>query len=119
MTCKLGAVVVLASMCLAAASTGRAATAGKICPVVKQGRITYRSQTVGTAFTCASAKAWIMKLSLDHVPRPVMKQVPLTNGPRNYHCFAMPGSRGGHATSGSCIKGTLAFPKAGFAWFSV
>src|SRR2546430_16117655 len=118
MTRNLGALVaVVALVSLAAASTSGATSAGKICPAFKQGGIKYQSQTVGTSWTCASAKSWIVKLSLDRVPKSVTKNLPLTNGPRGLHCFATPLSRGGHATAGSCIKGTLAFPLSGFAWF--
>ena len=119
MTRKLGVLVVVASVALAAASTGSATTTGKVCPKFKQGRTTYQSQTVGTTWTCAAAKTWIAKLSLDRVPKTVTKNIPLTNGPRGYHCFATPLSKGGHATGGMCIKGTLAFPRSGFAWFPV
>jgi hypothetical protein len=102
---------------LAAASTGGAATAGKICPKFKQGRITYRSETIGTTWSCASAKSWIAKLALDRVPKTVTRNIPLPNGPRGYHCFATAFSRGGHATGGACMKGTIAFPRSGFSWF--
>jgi len=117
MTHKLGALALVALVALAAASTGGARDAGKICATFKQARITYHSQTVGTGWTCAAAKSWISRLSLDRVPKTVTKNVPLTNGPRGYHCLATPLSRGGHATGGMCIKGTLAYPKSGFAWF--
>ena len=50
--------------------------------------------------------------------RPPRWGVPLTNGPRGYHCAADPTSEGGHATAGHCIKGTIAFPRSGFAWFA-
>ena len=83
----------------------------------KQGGRTYRSETIGTGWTCASAKAWIVKLIGDRV-HIVSKSVPLTNGPRGYHCAADPTSEGGHATAGHCIKGTIAFPRSGFAWFA-
>jgi hypothetical protein len=71
----LAALVVVASLCLAAASTAGAGRAAAVCPSFKQG------------------------------------------GPRGYHCFAEPDSRRGRATSGTCFKGTLAFPGTGFAWF--
>jgi hypothetical protein len=116
MTHKLGVLAVVALVALAAASTGGARSAGKICPKFKQARITYESQTVGTGWTCGAAKSWIARLSLDRVPKNVTKNIPLTNGPRGYHCLATPLSRGGHATAGTCIKGTIAYPKSGFAW---
>ena len=107
--------VVVASLSLAAASTVGAARAGQVCPSFKQNGRIYRPETIGTGWTCASAKPWIVKLSGDRIRRSTAN-VPLTNGPRGYHCFATPLSRGGRATSGTCFKGTLAFPKSGFAW---
>ena len=112
---KLATLFVVASACLAAASTAGAARAGQVCRSFTQGGRTYKSETLGTGWTCSSAKTWIVKLSSDHV-HVVSTNVPLTNGPSGYHCFASPPSRGGRAANGSCIKGTLAFPKSGFAW---
>ena len=88
----------------------RCHTPRKVCSPFKQGGRTYRSETLGTGWTCASAKAWIVKLIGDRV-HIVSKSVPLTNGPRGYHCAADPTSEGGHATAGHCIKGTIAFPQ--------
>jgi len=119
MTCTLTTAAVVVLLSLATASTGTAADAGKLCAKFSQNRITYQSQTVGSSWSCAAAKSWIMKLSLDRVPKSFTKNLPLTNGPRGYHCFAEPGSRRGHATSGVCVKGTIAFPRSGFAWYSV
>ena len=112
---KLTTLVVVALGCLAAASTVGAARAGQLCPSFKQNGGSYHWETVGTGWTCASAKPWVVKLSSDHV-RKSTANVPLTNGPRGYHCYATPFSRGGRATSGTCFKGTIAFPKSGFAW---
>lgn len=108
---------VAASACLATATTAGATTTGKVCSTFKQGGRTYRAETLGTGWTCASAKAWIVKLIGDRV-HIVSKSVPLTNGPRGYHCAADPTSEGSHATAGHCIKGTIAFPQSGFAWFA-
>jgi hypothetical protein len=108
---------VAVTVCLATATTAGAVTTGKVCSSFKQGGRTYRSETLGTGWTCASAKAWIVKLVGDRV-HIVSKSVPLTNGPRGYHCAADPTSEGGHATAGHCIKGTIAFPRSGFAWFA-
>ncbi len=44
-------------------------------------------------------------------------KVALTNGPTGYHCFATSDEKG-HASAGTCYKGTLAFPKSVFAWFN-
>jgi hypothetical protein len=108
---------VAASVCLATATNAGSATTGKVCSPFKQGGRTYRSETIGTGWTCASAKPWIVKLIGDRV-HVVNQSVPLTNGPRGYHCAADPTSEGGHATAGHCIKGTIAFPRSGFAWFA-
>jgi len=115
MNWKLATLVVVASVSLATASTVGAARAGKLCPSFKQGGRSYHSETLGTGWTCASAKPWIVKLSSDRVHVGIAN-VPLTNGPRGYHCSANPFSRGGRATAGQCFKGTLAFPRSGFAW---
>ena len=58
---------VAASVCLATATTAGAARTGKVCSSFKQGGRTYRSETLGTGWTCASAKAWIVKLIGDRV----------------------------------------------------
>jgi len=107
--------LVVACAWVAAASTAGAARAGQVCRQYKLGGKTYDLETVGTGWTCASAKSWAVKLSADHVGT-VTTKVTLKNGPRGYHCFATPGSSGGHATAGTCFSGTLAFPKSGFAW---
>jgi hypothetical protein len=112
----LAALVVVASLCLAAASTAGAGRAAAVSPTFKQGGRTYRWETIGNSWTCKSAKTWVVKLIGDHIHSST-KTVPLTNGPRGYHCFAEPDSRRGRATSGTCFKGTLAFPGTGFAWF--
>ena len=108
---------VATSLCLVAVTTAGAARTGQVCPSFKQGGRTYRFETLGTGWTCAAAKAWIVKLIGDRV-HIVSKSVPLTNGPRGYHCAADPTSQGGRATAGHCIKGTIAFPQKGFAWFA-
>lgn len=114
---KPATLVVVASACLAAASVAGAAPAGQVCPQFKHGKRTYRYLTVGTGWTCGSAKRWIVKLSKDRV-HAVSTNVRLGNGPRGYHCFATPFSSGGRATAGACIKGTVAYPKSGFSWTS-
>jgi hypothetical protein len=113
----LATLAVLASACLAAASTAGAVGTGKVCPTFKQGRLTFHPETLGTGWTCESAKPWIVKLIGDRV-HVGSRNVPLTNGPGGYHCLATPLSRSGHATSGACFKGTIAFPRSGFAWIT-
>jgi hypothetical protein len=114
---KPAIVVFAASACLAVASFAGAAHAGQFCSPFKQGHRTYHWETLGTGWTCGSAKRWIAKLIPDRV-HVTSKNVPLKNGPRGYHCNATPGSSGGHATNGECFTGTLAHPKSGFAWTS-
>src|SRR3954449_11228048 len=99
-----------ASACLAAASLAGAASAGQLCKPFSHRGLSYQVQTVGTGWTCGSAKTWVIKLSGDKVGK-VTKNVPLKNGPTGLHCFANPGSLGGRATAGDCIMGTVAFPK--------
>jgi len=100
-----------------ATAIAQARPAGQVCRAFKQGRLTFSSETLGAGWTCSSAKTWIAKLSKDKI-RHSTTNIPLSNGPRGYHCFATPSSQGGRATSGSCIKGTIASPGSGFAWFT-
>lgn len=114
---KLAALIVATSACLAAASTVGAAGTGQLCRSFNQGGRSYHLETLGAGWTCTSAKPWVAKLIGDPV-HVTSRNVPLANGPRGYHCSANPLSRGGHATAGQCIKGTIAFPQSGFAWFA-
>jgi hypothetical protein len=116
MNLKLATLVIVASACLAAASTADASRAAQVCPAFKQGKLTYHVETLGTRWTCASAKSWVVKLSGDSA-RVVSRNLPLTDGPRGYHCFAIGGSHG-RATNGTCFTGTVRFPGNGFAWIS-
>ena len=93
----------------------RAAPTAQVCGPFKQGRLTFKSFTLGTHWTCSSAKSWIIKLSVDKI-QVTTRNVPLTNGPRGYHCLATTGSKGGQATAGTCFTGTITFPGNGFAW---
>jgi hypothetical protein len=110
----LAILVAAASLALVTASTAGAARAGQICPSFKLRGLTYVSQTIGS-WKCSAAKKWIKKLSLDKVGV-VSTNKTLKNGPHGLHCFANPLSRGGRATGGDCIKGTIAYPTTGFAW---
>ncbi len=107
--------IVAAALSLFAASTAGATHTGQLCRSFKQGGHAYSWETVGTGWTCGSAKPWVVKLIGDHA-RVVSKNVPLKNGPRGYHCYAIAGSRRGRATNGACWKGTIAFPISGFSW---
>ncbi len=101
--------------CLAAATTADARDTAQFCPSFRHDGKSFSLFTVGNAWSCSSAKGWAVKLIGDKVPRNVTSKVPLKNGPSGYHCFALPGSHG-RATDGTCFKGTVAFPKTGFAW---
>jgi len=98
------------------AAVAQAKPAAQVCPAFTQGRLIFKSETLGTRWTCASAKTWIAKLSRDKI-RHSTSNVPLSNGPKGYHCFAEPSSKGGRATDGTCFTGTIAYPGTGFAWF--
>jgi hypothetical protein len=102
----LGAAVIAAS--------SRAATTGSLCPAFAHGGLTYHWETVGTGWTCWSARPWVVKLSSDRVGA-AAGSVKLTNGPKGYHCFAS-STHKGYASGGLCYAGTLAYPKSGFTW---
>jgi hypothetical protein len=99
---------------LAATSNVPATAAGKVCPSFSKSGLKYFSETVGSGFTCTTAKTWVLKLIKDSVDT-TGGQVALHNGPKGYHCVATDDAKG-HASVGACYKGTLAFPKSGFLW---
>ena len=101
-----------------ATAVAQARPAAALCQNFKQGRLTFFSETLGTHWSCSAAKTWIVKLTKDKI-RHSSSNVPLSNGPKGYHCFATPDSQGGRATSGACFTGTIAFPGNGFAWHPV
>jgi hypothetical protein len=111
------AVAISAAAILVNGAAVRAAPTGQVCGSFKDGRLTLKSFTLGTRWTCSSAKSWIIKLSADKV-QVITRNVPLTNGPRGYHCLATVGSKGGRATYGTCFTGTITFPGNGFAWLT-
>jgi hypothetical protein len=113
-TRKLAPVAVAAVAALASTPAVHAARAGQLCKPFKLAGLTYRWETVGSGWTCASAKPWVVKLSADRV-RSSGSNVPLTNGPKGFHCYATLTHKG-RASGGLCYKGTLAFPKSGFTW---
>lgn len=113
----LALLAVIAGACLLAASTAGASKAGRVCPSFKHNGKSFFLETIGNGWTCSSAQGWAVKLIGDKVAATVVKNVPLKNGPSGYHCFANPGSHG-RATDGTCFKGTIAFPKSGFAWMA-
>lgn len=111
---SLALVVVSAAAALAAGSFAHGATAGQLCPSFSKSGLTYQWETVGTGWTCTSAKPWIVKLSGDRVAA-VAGKVTLKNGPSGFKCYASLTHKG-RASGGLCFKGTLAFPKSGFTW---
>jgi hypothetical protein len=111
------AVVISTTAILANGAAVQAAPAAQICGSFKEGGLTFKSFTLGTRWTCSSAKSWIIKLSADKV-QTTTHNVALTNGPHGYHCLATTGSRGGRATAGTCFTGTVKFPGNGFAWLT-
>ena len=110
-------VLAVVTVSLVLASSAGATHAAAVCKSFKSGGLTYSSETLGTSWSCGAAKTWIVKLSADKVGK-VTKNKPLKNGPSGLHCFATPNSIRGRATAGACIKGTIAYPGTGFAWFS-
>ena len=54
---------VAASVCLATATNAGAAHTAKVCANFKLGGRTYRSETLGTGWTCAAAGCWIRSAS--------------------------------------------------------
>ena len=110
----LAVLALVATAALAAVSEVPATAAGKVCPSFSQSGLKYFTETVGSAFTCNTAKTWVLKLTKDSVDTTAGK-VALDNGPKGYHCVATNDAKG-HASVGACYKGTLAFPKSGFLW---
>jgi hypothetical protein len=114
-TCVAAAgLALVATAVLAATSAVPAAAAGKVCPSFSNSGLKYFSETVGTGFTCSTAKTWVLKFSKDHVDTTTGKAV-LQGGPKGYHCVATDEAKG-QPSGGACYKGTLAFPKSGFLW---
>jgi hypothetical protein len=110
------AIVAIAAVGVPIATAATASAKAEVCPVFTASGVKYQWETVGTGFTCGSAKPWVMKLIKDSADTSSGK-VTLTNGPKGYHCFASSADNG-HASAGQCYKGTAAFPKSGFAWFN-
>jgi hypothetical protein len=110
------AIVAIAGVGIPVVAAGTASAAAQVCPKLSVAGAKYSWETVGTGFTCGNAKHWVLHLIRDRVDTSSGK-VALTNGPKGYHCFAV-SDRKGVASDGQCYKGTLAFPKSGFAWSS-
>jgi hypothetical protein len=75
----------------------------------------YKWEVIGTAFTCGSAKHWVLKLLATHVRG--TGRVALHGGPRGYHCVGSLIDAKGYPYWGMCYQGTVAFPKNGISWF--
>jgi hypothetical protein len=110
------AIVAVAAMGIPIVAAGPASAKAAVCPTLSVSGSKYTWETVGTGFTCANAKHWVLKLVKDPVDTSSGK-VALTNGPKGYHCYAVAATKG-VASDGQCYKGTAAFPKSGFAWSS-
>lgn len=110
---KLILVLVALGAALAVASAGEAA-APQVCPSFKTSGFKLNYETLGHSWTCSAAKAWIVKFAAEHVAASDLN-VPIKNGPAGYHCLVTPRKQN-LAISGTCFKGTLAYPGTGFAW---
>jgi hypothetical protein len=110
------AIVAIATIGIPVVAAGSASAKAAVCPTLSASGSKYTWETVGTGFTCANAKHWVLKLIKDPVDTSSGK-VALTNGPKGYHCYAVSDTKG-VASDGQCYKGTAAFPKSGFAWSS-
>ena len=106
--------LIVAGLTFAVSSPVGAARAGQhVCPAFTSLGINEYTATVGTGFTCASAKTWIVKLISERVKG--AGEVTLTNGPKGLRCFATFEAKG-HAAGGWCYKGPQASPSSGFTW---
>src|SRR5262245_23728483 len=111
---NLAVLVLVSAAVLTATSQGQASAAAKVCPTFSSAGLKYFSETVGTGFTCGTAKTWVLKLIKDPADTS-SGPVTLNNGPKGYHCRASDDAKG-RASVGVCYKGTLAFPTSGFLW---
>jgi|1185.fasta_scaffold132818_2 hypothetical protein len=91
-----------------------ATAARQVCPPFSSAGLQYSSETIGSGFTCATAKRWVLKLSKEPVA-PSFGRVALRNGPKGYHCYGAP-NPDRHASVGSCYRGKAASPKSVFLW---
>ena len=110
------ALVLIAIAAALVASTAVQAGRPQVCKPFTQSGIKISYETIGTAWTCSSAKTWIVKLAADKVGG-AEANIPLKNGPHGYHCFAFPRKQP-LALDGTCFTGTLAYPGTGFAWLT-
>jgi hypothetical protein len=114
-------IAVAVMLCLAATATP-ATSANSVCPKLtghtwhKDGKSgnKYNWEVVGTAFTCGSAKHWVLTL----LAKPVRGtgRIPLKGGPSGYHCVGNLLDAKGYPYWGMCYQHTIAFPKNGISW---
>jgi curli biogenesis system outer membrane secretion channel CsgG len=86
-----------------------------VCPSFKVAGVKLQWSVVGSGLTCSSAKKWVSKLAGESVTASTAK-VTFTDGPKGFHCSGA-SDKSGHATIGSCYKGTIQHPTSGFQWF--
>jgi len=117
-------IIAAAAMLLLAPVGSPATTENKICAPLtghawhaggKTGK-KYSWEVIGRAFTCGSAKHWVLKFVGTRLHGSAV-QVPLRGGPAGYHCFGTRDDKN-YAYGGLCFQGTRAFPKNGFSWSS-
>jgi hypothetical protein len=116
---RLSVACLVAACALACAVSAPATPAGQICPAFSKYNHTYRWSTAGTAFSCASAKRYLLRILATPVPRGAGAVVKLKNGPAGYHCQTSVWDSRRRITGGVCYKHTLAFPGSGFQWFAL
>jgi hypothetical protein len=112
---EMGALVsVLVGFLVAGSPPAAAAPASQFCSTLNALGLKLEFATLGTGFTCAAAKTWIVKLTAEKVTAGG-GEVPLADGPKGFHCYATFEVKG-HPSDGFCEKGKLASPSSGFNW---
>ena len=121
--CATVLVIAASAMLLLAPAATPATTANSICAPLtghawhalgKTGK-KYKWEVIGTAFTCANAKHWVLKFLSTRVHG--TGRVALHGGPSGYHCYGSQLDARGYPYWGLCYQGTPAFPKNGISWF--
>jgi hypothetical protein len=116
------AAIAAAAMLLLAPAGTPATNANSVCAPLKghtwhaggKSGNKYTWEVVGTAFTCGSAKHWVLKLLAEHAHG--TGRVPLHRGPSGYHCVGNMLDAKGYPYWGMCYQHTIAFPKNGISW---
>ena len=121
--CATVLVIAASAMLLLTPAATQATTANSICAPLtghawhalgKTGK-KYKWEVIGTAFTCANAKHWVLKFLSTRVHG--TGRVALHGGPSGYHCYGSQLDARGYPYWGLCYQGTPAFPKNGISWF--